>query len=55
MSQIAKAIVAAIGSAGAGLVTAAAEDGIDWSTEGWVILGGALVVGAAVWRTPNAE
>lgn len=55
MSKFVKAIAAALGALGTGLVTAAAENGIEWGTEGWVILGGTLIAGAAVYRIPNSE
>ena len=55
MSKFVKAIAAAVGACGTGLITAAAENGIEWGTEGWVILGGTLIAGAAVYRLPNAQ
>lgn len=52
VAQVLKAIVAFIGSIGAGMVTAAVDDGIS-SGEWYGIVGSALVVGAAVWTVPN--
>lgn len=54
MGTLAKAIAAAVGAFGTGLITAASDSGID-TNEWWVILGGTLVAGAAVWAVPNSE
>lgn len=52
MVSIAKALAAAATAFGTGLITAAQTDGIA-GNEWWVILGGTLIAGAAVWRVPN--
>ena len=53
MNKIAKAIAGAVTAFGTGNITAAAEQGIE-GNEWWVIVGGTLVAGAAVWAVPNA-
>jgi hypothetical protein len=52
MKQVAKAIAGAVTALGTGIITAASEGGIV-TNEWWVILGGTLVAGAAVWIVPN--
>jgi hypothetical protein len=49
-----KAIAGAVTAGGAALVTAAVDDGIA-SNEWWIILGSALIGGAAVYETPNFQ
>lgn len=53
MTNFAKAIAAAVTAFGTGLITAAAEGGIT-SSEWYIIAGGTLVAGAAVYRIPNS-
>ena len=54
MKQITKAIAAAVGAFGTGLVSAATAG--DVTTNAWlVILGGTLIAGAATYQLPNAD
>lgn len=53
-ATVTKAVAAAIGSFGTGLITAASDGGIV-QNEWWVILGGTLVATAAVWGFPNRQ
>ena len=52
IAKVAKAIAGAVTAFGTGLITAATDGGIS-SSEWWVIIGGTLVGGAAVWTVPN--
>lgn len=54
MKSITKAIVAGIGAFGTALGTAAADGGIQWNPEGWVILGGTLVTFAGTYLASNS-
>lgn len=53
MKKIAKAIVAGIGAAAGALGTAAVENGVQWGTEGWIILAAGAGVFAATYAVPN--
>lgn len=55
MSKFVKAIVAGIGAGATSLATAAAGDGVQWATEGWIILAGTLVTFAGTYLAPNAQ
>ena len=54
MKLIAKCIAGAVTAFGTGLITAASDGGIV-SGEWYVIVGGTLVAGAAVWSIPNSH
>ena len=54
MSKFVKAIVAGIGAGATALATAAANDGVQWGTEGWIILAGVGVTFAGTYLAPNS-
>ena len=52
MKPVAKAIASAVSAFGTGLITAASDGGVA-ANEWYVIIGGTLVAGAAVFAIPN--